>query len=32
MDVIDKIEVAQREGETPVTRIEVIRARVVPVN
>ncbi len=32
MDVIDKIEVVQRDGETPVTRIDVIRARVVPVN
>ena len=32
MDVIDKIEVVNREGETPITRIEVSRTRVVPVN
>jgi hypothetical protein len=32
MDVIDKIEVVAREGETPITRIDVSRARVVPVN
>ena len=32
MGVIDKIEVADRKGEEPVTRIDVIRARVVPVN
>jgi len=32
MGVIDKIEVADRNGETPVTRIDVIRTRVVPVN
>jgi cyclophilin family peptidyl-prolyl cis-trans isomerase len=32
MDVIDKIEVADRNGEAPVTRIDVIRTRVVPVN
>ena len=32
MDVIDKIEVAERSGEAPVTRIDVIRTRVVPVN
>lgn len=32
MDVIEKIEVMPREGETPTTRIDVIRARVVPVN
>ncbi len=31
MDVIDRIEVADRDGETPVKRIDVIRARVVPV-
>ena len=31
MDVVEKIEVAPREGETPMTRIDVIRARVVPV-
>ena len=31
MDVIEKIEVAPREGEAPTTRIELIRARVVPV-
>jgi len=32
MGVIDKIEVAERNGETPITRIDVLRARVVPVN
>ena len=32
MDVIDKIEVAERNGEAPMTRIDVIRTRVVPVN
>ena len=32
MDVIEKIEVMPREGETPTTRIDVTRARVVPVN
>jgi peptidyl-prolyl cis-trans isomerase B (cyclophilin B) len=32
MDVIDKMEVVPREGETPTTRIEVTRTRVVPVN
>ncbi len=32
MDVIDKMEVVDREGETPTTRIEVFRTRVVPVN
>jgi cyclophilin family peptidyl-prolyl cis-trans isomerase len=32
MDVIEKIESAPREGEAPVTRIDVIRARVVPVD
>jgi peptidyl-prolyl cis-trans isomerase B (cyclophilin B) len=31
MDVIEKIEVAPREGEAPTTRIEVTRARIVPV-
>jgi peptidyl-prolyl cis-trans isomerase B (cyclophilin B) len=31
MDVIEKIEVAPREGEAPTTRIEVIRARIVAV-
>ena len=30
MDVIEKIEVAPREGEAPTTRIDVIRARIVP--
>jgi len=30
MDVIDKIEVAPREGEAPTARIDVIRARIVP--
>ena len=30
MDVIDKIEVAERNGEAPVTRIDVIRASVTP--
>jgi peptidyl-prolyl cis-trans isomerase B (cyclophilin B) len=32
MDVVEKIEGVAREGETPATRIEVVRARVVPVN
>jgi peptidyl-prolyl cis-trans isomerase B (cyclophilin B) len=32
MDVIDKIEVVQRDGETPTTPIQVTRTRVVPVN
>ena len=32
MDVIDKVEVAERNGEAPVTRIDVIRTRIVPVN
>jgi peptidyl-prolyl cis-trans isomerase B (cyclophilin B) len=32
MDVIEKIEGVPREGEAPTTRIEVTRARVVPVN
>lgn len=31
IDVIEKIEVAPREGEAPMTRIEVTRARLVPV-
>jgi peptidyl-prolyl cis-trans isomerase B (cyclophilin B) len=31
-DVVDTIAVAPREGEAPTTRIEVLRARVVPVN
>jgi peptidyl-prolyl cis-trans isomerase B (cyclophilin B) len=31
-EVVDKIEVAPRDGEVPSTRIEVLRARVVPVN
>jgi peptidyl-prolyl cis-trans isomerase B (cyclophilin B) len=31
MDVIEKIEVAPRDGEAPTTRIEVTRARIVPV-
>src|SRR5688572_23225 len=30
MDVIEKIEVAPREGDAPTTRIDVIRARIVP--
>ena len=30
MDVIEKIEVTPREGEAPTTRIDVIRARIVP--
>jgi peptidyl-prolyl cis-trans isomerase B (cyclophilin B) len=32
MDAIDKMEVVPREGETPTTRIEILRTRVVPVN
>jgi peptidyl-prolyl cis-trans isomerase B (cyclophilin B) len=32
MDVVEKMEVVAREGETPTTRIEVTRARIVPVN
>jgi peptidyl-prolyl cis-trans isomerase B (cyclophilin B) len=32
MDVVEKIEAAPREGETPATRIDVMRARVVPAN
>jgi peptidyl-prolyl cis-trans isomerase B (cyclophilin B) len=32
MDAIDKMEVVPREGETPATRIELLRTRVVPVN
>jgi peptidyl-prolyl cis-trans isomerase B (cyclophilin B) len=32
MDVVEKIEVAPREGEAPTTRIELTRARIVPVN
>jgi hypothetical protein len=32
MDVVEKIEGVPREGEAPTTRIEVTRARVVPVN
>jgi len=30
MDVIEKIEVAPREGEAPTARIDVMRARIVP--
>ena len=30
LDVIEKIETVARDGETPVTRIDVMRARVVP--
>ena len=32
MDVVEKIEGVAREGETPAMRIDVVRARVVPVN
>src|SRR5687768_4195824 len=32
MDVIDRIEVAERNGEAPVKRIDVLRTRVVPAN
>jgi peptidyl-prolyl cis-trans isomerase B (cyclophilin B) len=32
MDVVEKMEVVTLEGETPTKRIDVIRARVVPVN
>jgi len=32
VDVVDKMEVVARDGETPTTRIDVTRARVVPVN
>jgi peptidyl-prolyl cis-trans isomerase B (cyclophilin B) len=32
MEVVEKIEAVTRDGETPTTRIEVSRARVVPVN
>jgi peptidyl-prolyl cis-trans isomerase B (cyclophilin B) len=32
MDVVEKIEAAPRDGETPATRIDVMRARVVPAN
>jgi peptidyl-prolyl cis-trans isomerase B (cyclophilin B) len=32
MDVVERIEAAPREGETPTTRIEVLRARVVRAN
>jgi peptidyl-prolyl cis-trans isomerase B (cyclophilin B) len=32
LDVVSKIEGAARDGETPVTRIEVVRARVVAGN
>lgn len=32
MDVVEKIEAAPREGETPTSRIEVTRVRVVPAN
>ena len=31
-DVVEKIEGVPRDGETPTTRIDVTRARVVPVN
>ena len=32
LDVVDKMEVVARDGETPSARIDVTRARVVPVN
>ena len=32
LDVVEKIEGVMRDGETPTTRIELSRARVVPVN
>ena len=32
MDVIEKLEIMPREGETPTLRVDVTRARVVPVN
>jgi len=32
MEVVEKIEVVAREGDTPATRVDVIRARVVPVD
>ena len=32
LEVVEKIEGVMRDGEAPVTRIEVTRARVVPVN
>jgi peptidyl-prolyl cis-trans isomerase B (cyclophilin B) len=32
MDVVEKIEVAPREGEAPTTRVDVTRARIAPVN
>jgi peptidyl-prolyl cis-trans isomerase B (cyclophilin B) len=32
MDVIEKIEVMPRDGEAPTTRIDIKRARIVPVN